>query len=78
LDEPEMSLHPDLLPAFARLIIHASKNTQIWAISHSSRLVAALAEAPECQSIVLDKEIGETRIVGQGMLDQPPWDWPTR
>jgi predicted ATPase len=78
LDEPEMSLHPDLLPAFARLIIHASKNTQIWAISHSPRLVAALAEAPECQSIVLDKEIGETRIVGQGMLDQPPWEWPAR
>jgi len=78
LDEPEMSLHPDLVPAFARLIIHASKNTQIWAISHSTRLVAALAEAPECQSVVLDKEIGETRIVGQGMLDQPPWEWPAR
>jgi predicted ATPase len=78
LDEPEMSLHPDLLPAFARLIIHAAKNTQIWVISHSSRLVAALAEAPECQSIVLEKEIGETRIVGQGMLDQPPWEWPAR
>jgi predicted ATPase len=78
LDEPEMSLHPDLLPAFARLIIHAAKNTQIWVISHSSRLVAAPAEAPECQSIVLEKEIGETRIVGQGMLDQPPWEWPAR
>jgi predicted ATPase len=78
LDEPEMSLHPDLLPAFARLIIHASKNTQVWVISHSSRLVAALAEAPECQSIVLDKELGETHIVGQGILDQPPWEWPSR
>jgi predicted ATPase len=78
LDEPEMSLHPDLLPAFARLIIHASRNTQVWVISHSSRLVAALAEAPECQSIVLDKENGETCIVGQGLLDQPPWEWPSR
>jgi len=78
LDEPEMSLHPDLLPAFARLIIHASRNTQIWVISHSSRLVAALSESPECQSIVLEKEIGETRIVGQGTLDQPPWEWPAR
>jgi predicted ATPase len=78
LDEPEMSLHPDLLPAFARLIIHASKNTQIWVISHSSRLVAALGEAPECQSIVLEKDLGETRIVGQGLLDQPAWEWPAR
>jgi predicted ATPase len=78
LDEPEMSLHPDLLPAFARLIVHASKNTQIWVISHSPRLVAALSEAPECQSIVLEKELGETRIVGQGLLDQPAWEWPAR
>jgi predicted ATPase len=78
LDEPEMSLHPDLLPAFARLIIHASKNTQIWVISHSSRLVAALGEAPECQSIVLEKDLGETRIVGQGLLDRPAWEWPAR
>ena len=78
LDEPEMSLHPDLLPAFARLIIHASKNTQVWVISHSARLVAALAEAPECQSIVLEKEFGETRIVGQGLLDRPAWEWPAR
>jgi len=78
LDEPEMSLHPDLLPAFARLIIHAAKSTQIWVISHSSRLVAALAEAPECQSIVLEKETGETRVAGRGVLDQPPWEWPAR
>jgi predicted ATPase len=78
LDEPEMSLHPDLLPAFARLIIHASKNTQIWVISHSARLVAALGEAPECQSIVLEKDLGETRIVGQGLLDRPAWEWPAR
>jgi predicted ATPase len=78
LDEPEMSLHPDLLPAFARLIIHASKNTQIWVISHSSRLVAALGEAPECRSIVLEKDLGETRIVGQGLLDRPAWEWPAR
>ena len=78
LDEPEMSLHPDLLAAFARLIIHASKNTQVWVISHSARLVAALAEAPECQSIVLEKELGETRISGQGLLDQPAWEWPAR
>ena len=78
LDEPELSLHPDLLPAFARLIIHAAKNTQIWVISHSSRLVAALAEAPECQSVVLEKQLGETRIVGQDLLDRPPWEWPAR
>lgn len=78
LDEPETSLHPDLLPAFARLIIRASRNTQVWVVSHSSRLVAALSEDAKCQSIVLEKELGETRISGQGLLDRPSWEWPPR
>ena len=78
LDEPEMSLHPDLLPAFARLIRHAAQDTQIWVVSHSARLVAALTEDPQCRSIVLEKELGETRIAGQSSLEQPPWEWPPR
>ncbi|MDH0749446.1 AAA family ATPase [Pseudomonas sp. GD03842] len=76
LNEPETSLHPDLLPALARLIIRASKNCQIWVVSHASRLIAALERDPHCNSIVLEKELGQTGIVGQGMLDQPPWRWP--
>jgi predicted ATPase len=78
LDEPEMSLHPDLLPAFARLIRHAARHTQVWVVSHSSRLVAALAEDPDCHSIVLEKDLGETRVAGRSELDQPPWEWPAR
>jgi predicted ATPase len=78
LDEPETSLHPDLLPAFARLIIRAARHTQVWVVSHSSRLVAALAEDRDCRTIVLEKELGETRIVGQSALDRPSWEWPPR
>jgi predicted ATPase len=78
LDEPETSLHPDLLPAFARLITHAARRTQVWVVSHSSRLVAALAEDPECRSIVLEKELGETRVAGQSLIDKPSWEWPPR
>ncbi|MEZ5450626.1 MAG: hypothetical protein R3E89_17200 [Thiolinea sp.] len=29
LNEPETSLHPDLLPALARLILHAAGKTQV-------------------------------------------------
>jgi predicted ATPase len=42
LNELESSLHPDLLPALARLIGVAAKNTQIWVVSHATRLIAAL------------------------------------
>jgi len=78
LNEPETSLHPDLLPALARLIEKASKRTQVWVVSHASRMIAALKEAQSCNAITLVKELGETTIEGQGLLDQPSWKWPER
>jgi predicted ATPase len=76
LNEPETSLHPDLLPALARLIMRASQRCQVWVVSHASRLIAALEQDPECNCIVLEKTLGQTGIVGQGMLDEPAWHWP--
>ena len=76
LNEPETSLHPDLLPALARLIIQASHQCQVWVVSHASRLIAALQQDERCNSIVLEKVMGETRMVGQGVLDAPAWHWP--
>jgi predicted ATPase len=78
LNEPETSLHPDLLPALARLIVRASKSTQVWVVSHASRLIAALESAGNCNSICLDKELGQTVVVDQGMLDEPMWAWPDK
>ncbi|AWY42196.1 ATP-binding protein [Pseudomonas putida] len=76
LNEPETSLHPDLLPALARLIIRASEQCQVWVVSHARRLISALQEDPECNCIVLEKNLGQTGIVGQRMLDEPAWYWP--
>jgi len=76
LNEPETSLHPDLLPALARLIIRASQKTQVWVVSHASRLISALNESDLCHAIELDKQFGQTEIQGQGMLDRPAWYWP--
>ena len=68
LNEPETSLHPDLLPALARLIIKTSRSTQVWVVSHASRLIAALEKSDSCNSIRLEKELGQTKIVGQGYV----------
>jgi len=76
LNEPETSLHPDLLPALSRLIIRTAQETQVWVVSHAPRLVAALEQAQSCHSIALDKQLGETVIPDQGLLDTPPWRWP--
>jgi predicted ATPase len=78
LNEPETSLHPDLLPALARLIEKAATRTQIWVVSHASRMIAALKETKQCSAIMLTKELGETSIEGQGLLDAPAWKWPER
>ena len=72
------SLHPDLMPALARLITAASRDSQAWVVTHSARLNAALEESPSCQSLFLDKQLGETVIAGLHDLDRPPWHWPKR
>lgn len=78
LNEPETSLHPDLLPALARLIVQASQRSQVWVVSHASRLIAALESHAGCNTIRLEKELSRTRVAGQGMLDEPPWHWSER
>ena len=78
LNEPETSLHPDLLPALARLIVKASETTQVWVVSHATRLIAALENAEDCNLICLEKELGQTKVIGQGMLDGPFWAWPDK
>jgi predicted ATPase len=76
LNEPETSLHPDLLPALARLILRAAQRSQVWVVSHASRLIAALNEHPSCHSIALEKDLGQTQAMGLGLLDEPAWHWP--
>lgn len=41
--------------------------------SNLYRALRLLADA-----ITLTKELGETAIEGQGLLDAPPWKWPER
>jgi predicted ATPase len=74
-NEPEASLHPDLLPALARLIVGAAERTQIVVVSHSPDLVRALQEEASCTSILLDKEFGET-VMKDGA--NCSWMWPSR
>lgn len=75
LNEPESSLHLDLMPALGRLIRQASQRSQIWVVSHSTRLAAALEEDAECNSVVLEKVASVTTIMGQQLLDKPAWHW---
>ena len=78
LNEPEMSLHPDLLAPLGRLMLRYAKEHPLWVVSHSPALQDELLSDSRTNHIELEKELGETRIVDQGMLDSPPWAWPKR
>ena len=78
LNEPETSLHPDLLPALGRLIVRAADTTQIIVVSHAAGLIDALQSEPDCHSIMFEKPLGETSIVGTQLLERPSWQWPAR
>lgn len=47
IEEPELGLHPDVLPTIAELLIEASQRTQLIVTTHSDALVSALSEVPE-------------------------------
>jgi predicted ATPase len=78
LNEPETSLHPDLLGALGRLIARAAGRTQVVVVTHAKALISALAEQGGCHSITLEKAFGETQIEGAKELGAPTWQWPSR
>jgi predicted ATPase len=77
LNEPETSLHADLLPALARLIARASEHTQIVIVTHAQELVEALTTIG-AQPLCLVKDFGATMLEGVAPLEQPPWNWGSR
>jgi predicted ATPase len=77
LNEPETSLHPDLLPALGRLVARAAQRSQVLVVSHAAGLIDALQQLPDCRSIILEKKFGETRLLGEE-LNSGAWRWPTR
>lgn len=81
LNEPETSLHPDLVPPLAAMIRSAAEHAQVVVVTHSATLREELSrdvDPDQVGEVELYKEWGETRVVGQTALSQPPWDWGKR
>ncbi|MFM1901648.1 MAG: hypothetical protein RLZZ216_2224 [Cyanobacteriota bacterium] len=76
LNEPENSLHPDLLAPLARLIGGVSERTQVWVVAHAELLISALAQSPGGTMLRLERELGATVLPGQTVLDRAAWRWP--
>jgi predicted ATPase len=74
LNEPETSLHPDLIAPLGRLIAKASERSQLIVVTHDGTLVELLRENGAAVYELL-KEAGETVV-----RDAEPqtWAWPSR
>jgi predicted ATPase len=68
LNEPETSLHPDLIDPLARLIVVASKYTQMWITTHSKALAERIEKHSGVPRIQLEMRDGETTL---GAIEQP-------
>ena len=61
IEEPELGLHPDIIPKVAKLLVEASTRSQIFVTTHSDILVDALTNTPEA-IIVCEKTDGVTQL----------------
>jgi predicted ATPase len=72
IEEPELGLHPDVLPELARLLIEASERTQLIVTTHSDILVDAMTERPE-SVVVCEKHNGITELRRLNTRDLAVW-----
>jgi predicted ATPase len=68
-NEPESSLHPDLLEPLARQLVNAGKFSQLWVVTHSQRLAELIEKFSGEAPITLELVGGETRVKGQRMIE---------
>lgn len=61
LEEPEIGLHPDILPTVAELLVEASSRTQLIVTTHSDVLVSALSSQTE-SVLVCERDEEGTRL----------------
>ena len=73
IEEPELGLHPDMLPKLADLLIEASSRTQLIVTTHSDALVDAMSEQPE-SVVIVEKYEGRT-IMRRLRVDAELKEW---
>ena len=72
IEEPEIGLHPDVIPEVAKLLVEASTRSQIFVTTHSDILVDALTEVPEAV-VVCEKVDGATQLRRLSAEELKPW-----
>ena len=68
LNEPEASLHPDLMEPLGRMIVQAAARTQVWLVTHSERLAQVIEASGAGAVRTVLKTNGATTVEGLTML----------
>jgi predicted ATPase len=72
IEEPELGLHPDVLPKLADLLVEASARCQLIVTTHSDTLVDALSE--DASSVVIcEKHDGKSTMCRLHPDELAPW-----
>ena len=72
IEEPELGLHPDMLPTLSDLLVAASQRCQLVVTTHSDVLVDALTDTPE-SIVVCEKHDGQTEMRRLDKGDLAKW-----
>lgn len=72
IEEPELGLHPDILPTVADLLKEASQRTQLIVTTHSDMLVDAMTDCPE-SVVVCEKHDGKTEMTRLSASELAVW-----
>lgn len=72
IEEPELGLHPDILPTLAELLKEASERCQLIVTTHSDVLVDAMTDQPEAV-LVCEKTTDGTSLRRLDAADLAPW-----
>lgn len=62
LNEPETSLHPELLKPLGRLIVNAAKDSQVWVTTHAEELASTISQHSGAEPVHLVKREGATTV----------------
>ena len=72
IEEPELGLHPDILPTVAELLKEASERCQLIVTTHSDVLVNCMHDEPE-SVLVAEKDDNGTRLKRLKADELKPW-----
>lgn len=72
IEEPELGLHPDVLPTIAQILKDVSQDTQIVVTTHSDEIIDALSDSPE-DVIICENQDGATQMRRLNKADLEDW-----